>query len=226
MNYVQILQNANYFSSIPEISIFISSIDTYNRRNKYIINHIISTHIPPLIKTQNDIEEAIMISSVLYNGVYVLVNSVCDEEQRNSIIKYINQDMNCDSLYIALKHNIITTDIFDAILSIQFENKLIDVNVLVNNYLMLSQYINTIVPYIGIRILSSAIKFFNVMKNIITLDKFYLVMMAKSIYKIINNIDYDLYRERFDIATSNIDIKDFYVLLNTEEYENLVKVFS
>ena len=133
--------------------------------------------------------------------------------------------MNCDSLYIALKHNIISVDIFDKLLTVQYDNKLIDFDSLVNNYLMISQYINTIVPYISIRILTSAIKFFNKMKEILSIDKFYLVIMSKSIYRIITNIDYELYKERFDIATENLDINDFYLLLNNTEYEIIKTIF-
>lgn len=225
MDKIEILKDNNYFSSLNEISIFISSL-SLTRRNKYIINHIIISHLPNFIQSEYDIEQAIMIASTLYNGIYVLINSVCNKEYRNIIFKYINQDMNCDTLYIALKHNIITIDIFDAILYIQYEQKLISFDTITNNYLMISQYINAINPYVSLRILSSSIKFFNIMKEVITIDKFYLVIMAKSIYRIINNIDYELYKERFEIAIQNLNVADFYVLLNNTEYNNLTLILN
>ena len=225
MDKIEILKDINYFSSLNEISVFISKL-SLTRRHKYILNHIITTHMPNLINTEYDIEQAILIASTLYNGVYALINSVCNKEYRNIIFKYLNQDMNCDSLYIALKHNIITIDIFDAIITFQQEQKLITFDTITNNYLMISQYINAINPYVSLRILTSAIKTFNVMKEIVTIDKFYLVVMAKSIYRIINNIDYELYKERFDIAVQNFVIGDFYILLNNTEYRNLSLILN
>ena len=58
MDKLQILKNNKYFSSLNEISIFITNLNINNRRDKYILNHIIIYHIPSLILNETDIEQA------------------------------------------------------------------------------------------------------------------------------------------------------------------------